>query len=302
MPEGDTIHRAAANLTRALVGRRVTSFQTVYAQLARFDDDAPLAGRTVEAVYAQGKHLLMRFSPSPRGGALTLRTHMRMSGSWHIYRPGDRWQRSRRDMRIVVATDAYEAVAFSVPVAELLDDRALARSPALRRLGPDLLSQDPGPAVNRSQVLREAPFDVAEAVRRFRARPDVPLSELLLDQSLVAGVGNIFRSETLFVAGLDPARTPASLSDAQLSELIATARRLMQANVRPGAEGAIVTYGLRRTTGRSRSADRLWVYGRRGKPCRKCGTPIAYKKMGIDARSTYWCPRCQPLPPIGSGA
>jgi endonuclease-8 len=278
LPEGDTIHRAAAALARALVGRRVTRFQAAYAQLVRIDDDTPLTGRTIESVRAEGKHLLMRFSASSDGGPLTLRTHMRMSGSWHIYRPGDRWQRPRRDLRILVATEAYEAVAFSVPVAEFLDDRALPRAPALGRLGPDLLAED---------------FDSAEALRRFRARPDQPVGELLLDQSVVCGAGNIFRSETLFVAGIDPARTPAALSDAELGEIVATARRLMRANVRPGAEGAIVTYGLQRPARRVHPADRLWVYGRGGRPCRRCGTPIAYRKTGLDARGLYFCPVCQ---------
>ena len=163
VPEGDTIYRAAATLARALVGRTVTRFETAYAQLARIDDDAPLAGRTIEAVWSEGKHLLMRFS-----GGHTLRTHMRMNGSWHIYRPGDAWQRPRRDLRILIETGpappdpatgattdpkGFVAVAFSVPVAELLDERALARSPALRRLGPDLLAETsipPSPARERA--------------------------------------------------------------------------------------------------------------------------------------------------------
>src|SRR6187549_3423505 len=113
MPEGDSIYRAARTLHRALAGRTITRFQSVFPQLNRVDDDAPLRGRTIEGVEARGKHLLFRFS-----GDLVLRTHMRMNGSWHIYRLGERWQRPRADMRIVVATAAYEAVAFTVPVAE----------------------------------------------------------------------------------------------------------------------------------------------------------------------------------------
>ena len=284
MPEGDTIHRAAATLQRALAGRVVTAFETAYAQLARFDDDVPIAGRTVESVRAEGKHLLMRFSEHPTrgGGPLTLRTHMRMSGSWHIYRPGERWQRSRRDMRVVVSTEAFLAVAFSVPVAEFLDDRALERDPTLGRLGPDLLGEG---------------FDAAEALRRARALPALPLSELLLDQSIVAGAGNVFRSEALFLAGLDPARAVGEVSDAQLAGLLATAARIMRANLNPAArrpEAGIVTYtGLRRTTGRGDPGARLWVYSRRGQPCRRCATPIAYRKTGPHARGLYFCPTCQ---------
>jgi endonuclease VIII len=302
MPEGDTIHRAAATLQRALQGRVVTGFETGYAQLARFDDDVPLRGRTVEWVRAAGKQLLMRFSSHPRGGgALTLRTHMRMSGSWHIYRPGERWQRPRRDMRIVVATEAYVAVAFSVPEAEFLDDRALHaapaareatagteeaplrsryRAPALRRLGPDLLGET---------------FDIDEAVRRARAGHSRPVSELLLDQTVAAGAGNIFRSESLFLAGLDPSRPIADLPDEKLRHLFAVAARIMRANVATGARGSgIVTAStLRRSTGRSDAGARLWVYGRRGKPCRRCGTPIAYEKTGPHARGLYYCRTCQ---------
>ena len=274
MPEGDTIHRAAATLAKALTGRTVTRFETGYAQLARADDQSPIAGRTIDEVRAEGKHLLMRFS-----GGLTLRTHMRMSGSWHIYRPGQRWQRPRSEMRVLIETDAYHAVAFLVPVAEFLDDHALERSPALRRLGPDLLGDE---------------FDPVQARQRLRAKPDQPLSEVPLDQSIAAGAGNVYRSESLFLAKLDPGRLASSVSDAEIEALFALLRKLMQANTATGASGQIVTYtGLRRTTGRSDPSERLWVYGRGNKPCRRCGAPIAYRKVGADARGLYFCPKCQ---------
>lgn len=291
MPEGDTIFRAASTLQRALAGRTVTRFETAYAQLARTDDQASLVGRTIEKVWSEGKHLLMRFS-----GGQTLRTHMRMNGSWHIYRAGDPWQRPRRDMRILIETgpapDAatgavgdprgFVAVAFSVPVAEFLDDRALERSPALRRLGPDLLAEG---------------FDPAEARARVRERPDRPIAEIPLDQSVAAGAGNVYRSEVLFLRGLDPARLTSSVSDEALEAMFALTRKLMRANVATSgsaADGQIVTYtGLRRTTRRSDPGERLWVYGRGGKPCRRCGTPISYKKTGPDARGLYFCSNCQ---------
>lgn len=292
MPEGDTIYRAAATLARALVGRTVTRFETAYAQLARIDGDAPLAGRTIEAVWSEGKHLLMRFS-----GGHTLRTHMRMNGSWHIYRPGDAWQRPRRDLRILIETGpappdpatgattdptGFVAVAFSVPVAELLDERALARSPALRRLGPDLLAET---------------FDPSVARERARAGPDRPISEIPLDQSVAAGAGNVYRSEVLFLCRLLPSRPTSSVSDGELEALFMLTRKLMRANISAtGAAGGpqIVTYtGLRRTTGRSDPGERLWVYGRAGRPCRRCGTPISYQKVGPDARGLYFCPSCQ---------
>ena len=126
MPEGDTIFRAARTLHRALAGKPVVRFETVLAQLSRVDDDSPIAGRTVERVRSVGKHLLVEFS-----GDLVLRTHMRMNGSWHIYRPGERWQRPRSAMRVVVETADFQAVAFDVPVAEFRTARALARDPAV---------------------------------------------------------------------------------------------------------------------------------------------------------------------------
>jgi endonuclease VIII len=196
MPEGDSIFRAARTLARALEGRTVTQFETAYAQLDRFDDQQAIAGRTVEKVEALGKHLLMRFS-----GGLTLRTHMRMNGSWHIYRPGERWQRPRRNMRVLIGTEAFVAVAFDVPVAEFLDDRALARSPELQRLGPDLLGVD---------------FDPAAALARLRARGQLPIHQALLDQTVVAGIGNVYRSELLFLTGLHPDTPVAGIAEEQM--------------------------------------------------------------------------------------
>ncbi len=343
MPEGDTIHRAAATLARALTGRTVTRFETAYAQLAAVDDQSPIAGRAIERIWAEGKHLLIRFS-----GALTLRTHMRMNGSWHIYRVGEPWKAPRRDLRILIESTApppaslptsassplppgkgppsaglatsassplppggppgerptgtarrvrgrsptipaapplesFVAVAFSVPVAEFLDDRALARSPTLRRLGPDLL----GPT-----------FDPAIARQRARAKPDQPMSEIPLDQSIAAGAGNVYRSEVLFLSGINPAAPLSAITDDRLDALFALTRKLLLANVATGttagSTGQIVTYtGLRRTTGRSDPGERLWVYGRGGKPCRRCGTRITFSKTGPDARVLYHCPHCQ---------
>jgi endonuclease-8 len=278
MPEGDTIHRAAATLARALVGRTVTRFETGYAQLARVDDDAPIAGRTVDDVRAVGKHLLMTFS-----GGLTLRTHMRMNGSWHVYRPGERWQRPRRAMRVLIETDAYVAVGFDVPVAEFLDDDELVRSRELRRRAEPTV-----PAPARSLV-------DPGIVPRARRIPDRPIGDVLLDQTVAAGVGNVYRCEVLFLCGVHPDRSVASLSDDALARLYATAEKLLRANVAPGSPAGIRTYaGLRRTTGRANPGERLWVYGRGGKPCRRCGTPIAFARRGPHARVTYFCSRCQP--------
>jgi len=283
VPEGDTIHRAAQTLHRALCGRTVTTFTSVFPHLTRIDDTTPLTGRTIERVEARGKHLLMWFS-----GDLVLRTHMRMHGSWHIYRPGERWQRPRHDMRIAIETDAFHAIGFSIPIAELTSSRELERTGPLQQLGPDILGND---------------FDADDAVARLRARSDVEIADALLDQTALAGIGNVYKSEVLFAAKVNPFTAVADVTDEQLHNLVAIATRFLRANV-PGRSGghsqaqdtdAIVTYtGLRRTTGRADPSARLWVYGRAGKPCRRCGTAISRRRQGPHARSTYWCEECQP--------
>jgi endonuclease VIII len=255
MPEGDTILRAATTLQRALAGKRVTRFESVYAHLARANDETPVAGQTIERVHAAGKHLLIVFS-----GGLTLRTHMRMNGSWHIYRPGERWQRPRSEMRIILATDDFVAVGFSIPVAEFLTERAVVRHTELRALGPDILAGD---------------FDMAEALTRMRARGSEEIANVLLNQRVIAGIGNIYKSESLFLAGVNPFRHVDELTDEQLSDIIASARKLMRASVAS-------TMPARRS-----------VYERSGKPCRRCRTTIEYRKQGPDARGTHWCPVCQ---------
>jgi endonuclease VIII len=273
VPEGDTIYRAARALDRALAGRTVSRFESVFPHLTRVDVDAPLRGRAVERVTSRGKHLLIWFS-----GNLVLRTHMRMNGSWHIYRPGERWRRPRHEMRIVIGAGDYEAVAFTVPVAEFVAASAVDRE--LADVGPDPLAAD---------------FDPSSAVSRLRARGEMEVAEALLDQSAIAGIGNIYKSEILFACGVNPFVRVADLPDDAVERVVAMAVRLMRANVVEGSSAAIVTYtGLRRTTGRSDSSARLWVYGRGGKPCRRCGTPVSHARQGAHARSTYWCDTCQP--------
>jgi endonuclease-8 len=267
VPEGDTIHRAAATLQRALAGKRVTRFETVFPQLARVDEDAPIAGRTIERVRAEGKHLVIELS-----GDLALRTHMRMNGNWHIYRAGEKWQRPHRDMRIVLGTDDFVAVAFNVPIAEFHDARSLARQSDIRQLGPDLARDD---------------FDRDEALRRIRARGADEIADVLLNQRVVAGIGNVLKSETLFIANVNPFRRVDSLAEDELARIIDAGVKLMRVNVHGSDPG-------RRTRSSLDPGEKLWVYGRGGEPCRRCGTPIAYRKQGRDVRGTYWCPRCQP--------
>lgn len=274
MPEGDTIFRTARTLHRALAGGRVTAFDTVLPALARVAEDSPIVGREVVGVRSVGKHLLIDLS-----GDLVLRTHMRMSGSWHIYRPGERWHRARSAMRVLIGTADYVAVGFDIPVAEFLTARQLARHAGLRALGPDLLDDA---------------FDAHEAVRRLGELTGRPLGDALLDQRALAGIGNVFKSEVLFLAGLDPFRSVGSVTTEELAKVVETARALLRANVIDAARVPAATWGgSRRTTRQIDPRARLWVYGRGGRPCRRCGTAIAYRKQGPDARGTYWCPRCQ---------
>jgi len=276
MPEGDAIFRTARTLHRALAGGTVVRFESVLPALTRVHEDTPITGRRVERVDAAGKHVLMHFS-----GPLVLRTHMRMNGSWHLYRPGERWQRPRRDMRIVVATEAFEAIAFNVPVAEFLDSRAESRQADLRAMGPDLLG---------------ASFDEDEAIRRIAARGGEAIADVLLDQRAVAGIGNVYKSEVLFICRVNPFTPAADVPGERRREVLRTARRLLQANVTT-LGGGITTYiGYRRGRGRDQ-AERRYVYGRARKPCRRCATPIEVRAQGPFARLTYWCPVCQPATP-----
>jgi endonuclease-8 len=275
MPEGDTIFRAARTLHRVLAGKQVTRFESVYPAITRIADDHPIVGRTIDSVSALGKHLLIAFS-----GGLTLRTHMRMNGSWHVYPAGARWQRPARDMRVLVGTRDAVAVAFNVPIAELLTTRELARHKEVQALGPDLLADD-------------TPFDRAEVIRRLRGRGREAIADALLNQHVVAGIGNVFKSEILFLAGVDPFTTAMALDDAALDRLVGIAREQLAANVMSQSQTLSPAVG-RRTTRSLDPREKLWVYGRGGKPCRRCGTAIRSKKTGLHARLTYWCPACQP--------
>jgi endonuclease VIII len=281
MPEGDTIYRTARTLQLGLGGQIVTRFESVLPKLSRIDDDEPLAGRTIEKVDSQGKWLLIHFSDD-----LILLTHMLMSGSWHIYRPGEEWQRPTGQMRIVIATEKLIAVAFLVPVAEFHTSESLARREGFKDLGPRLL---------------DAEVDEADVARRLRTRPELEIGVALMTQSLLSGIGNVYKSETCFACAVNPFRRVESLRDADLASLISTARKFLRANVSETSGDQIVTYtGMRRTTGRANPAARLWVYRRTGEPCRKCGGRIESRKQGVEARSTFWCPTCQPMPMVAA--
>jgi endonuclease-8 len=291
MPEGDTIFRAARTLERALAGQAVTRFASGHAQLADVDRAAAIRGRTVDRVEAAGKHLLMAFSPQPSAessresldglaGRLVLRTHMRMNGSWHIYRPGESWQMPARAMTILIETADWVAVAFNVHVAEFMRAGDRDRHRALATLGPDLLGA----------------FDPEQALALIRSQGRRPVHEVLLDQRVMAGIGNVYKSEILFLSRLHPDSAADAIDERAWRDLMTLAQKLLAANVADGAAGIVTYHGLRRTTGRMNPADRLWVYSRGGQPCRRCGTPIASRKDGDAARVTYWCPSCQSQP------
>lgn len=255
MPEGDTLFRTAATLQRWLAGRTVTAAATTVDRLPA----AKLVGQTVERVEALGKHLLIRLDSGQ-----VLHSHMKMTGSWHVYRSGERWRRPRSQARLTLGCGDRLAVCFNAPVVELLQPRAEEVHPALAGLGPDVLHD---------------PLDLDAICRRARGRPPhTPLGELLLDQRVAAGIGNIWRCEALFVEGLHPETPLAALGDDRLAALYATAARLMRAQLGP----------------LSGDDFRRWVYNRAGRPCRRCGATVEARRQGDLARTAYWCPRCQP--------
>lgn len=253
MPEGDVVFRTAATLRRWLGGRQITDAAS---RVAGLPADR-LLGRTVDTVDSFGKHLLLRLDSGQ-----ILHTHLRMSGSWHVYPVGQPWRRPERQARLVLRCGDRVAVCFNAPVVELLSPRAEHVHPSLMNLGPDVLAD---------------PIDAPEIRRRARANgAERAVGEVLLDQRVVAGIGNIWRCEALWTEGHNPWTPLSSLSDDQLDALMDTASRLMRANLGP--------------VGRP---ERHQVYGRAGQPCPRCGTLVQARPQGHHARTAYWCPGCQ---------
>lgn len=261
MPEGDTLFNTAARLRPALQGHSLVRFEA-----PRLRGDRPRLGSTITEVVAQGKNLLVHFD-----GGLVLRTHLMMTGSWHLYREGERWRKAPHLARAIVGADSgWVAVCFQAPVVETFHE-AGTKPDALAGLGPDLCL---------AESLRDDVIDaIVERVARF-STADTTLGEALLDQRIAAGIGNVYKSETCFVAGLAPG-TPIGAVDEPARRLVwTTAGRQLQANLGGGAR-------------RTHPAG-LAVYGRRGRPCYRCGTPIRSAAQGDQARRSYWCPTCQP--------
>jgi endonuclease VIII len=305
MPEGDTIFRAATTLRPVMEGGRIDDARIRDRQF----EVERIVGRTVVGVEARGKHLLMHIEsrvesresttgedslervpaasplPSPplqgegAGGntpgqrpglqASVLHSHMGMTGSWHVYHPGQAWLKPAHYASLWLSINNLEVICFSPKQLELLSADQFRRHPHLQRLGPDLLAES---------------FDEGAAVARFRTRNELPIGEAVMNQTLVCGIGNIYKSEVLFLMHFDPFTAVSQFSDEELRDMLATARRLMQRNCG----------GPRRTTRVDNSGSLLWVYGQSGRPCPKCGTLIQLRRQGEAGRTTCWCPDCQP--------
>ena len=259
MPEGDTVYRAARKLDQALSGQVLVRSDFRIPSLATSD----LSGATVRETISRGKHLLTRFDND-----LTLHTHLKMEGAWLVQPVGTRWRRPAHTARVVLHTRTTEAVGFSV-VLDLV--RTAKEDDLVGHLGPDLLGPD---------------WDPGRALERLSEDPTVPIGDALLEQRNLAGIGNVFKAELCFVAGVDPQTPVGAIPD--LPAIVAMSKRMLEANK---------DSATRITTGNRRPGRQLWVYGRRG-PCLRCGTRIRKEVQGPDGqeRVTYWCPTCQPLP------
>ena len=267
MPEGDTVWRAALHLDRALTGSRLVETDFRVPAHATLD----LSGQTVRGTVSRGKHLLTRIGgPADDGVGHTLHTHLKMEGAWHLYRPGTRWRRPAHEARVVLRTDEWTAVGFALGIVEVLPRDA--EDTVVGHLGPDLLGPD---------------WDEAEAVRRLLADPRRPVAEALLDQRNLAGIGNLYKSELCFLAGVHPRLPVAAVGD--LLRLVRRARSALEAN-KERVEQTL--------TGDTRRGRQTWVYRRDKQPCRRCGNRILVDSQGPQGqeRATYWCPSCQPEP------
>jgi endonuclease-8 len=263
MPEGDTLHRTAHTLARVLEQQRLVRVRASVPAIAH----AELAGHVVERVWAQGKNLLIRFDDGR-----ILHTHLKMRGSWHVYRPGERFQRPEHQARVILEVSDALAVCFAAPTVRLLVKGAEATDPYLTGLGPDLIPEQ---------------FDLQQAVSGLEALGELALGEALMTQTALSGIGNIYKSETLFICRLNPFRAVSEFDRETLARAVQCARELLQKNAQPGVPQRTTTSGI---------SGPYWVYRRTGEPCRVCGTLILMQRQGALHRSTYYCPSCQTKP------
>jgi endonuclease VIII len=268
MPEGDSLENLARWLGPALVGARL-----VGVWLRPHGEVTSLRGRTVASVAAIGKNLVVRFDDER-----SLIVHLGMYGRW---RQQARGTRSSRAASVRIETEAAVFVCTRARRADLVASRWESRHPGLERLGPDLLDDE---------------CDMTAIVARARRSPAPTVGELLLDQRVAAGIGNVYKSEALFLEHTDPRRRPATLEDDALTAIYSRARELMRANLRPGGR---ITVNPSAAPQRVPKSERYWVYRRAGSPCRRCRSAIELVRQGDAARSSYFCPRCQPLEGVG---
>ena len=289
VPEGDVVLRTARRLHAALAGRPLTKSDLRWPSLATAD----LTGRQVLEVVATGKHLLIRMDgglgrPDPTIGALTLHSHLRMEGSWHLHRTGQRWSGARAEhgIRVILANQEWTAIGHRLGMLDLVATRD--ESSVVGHLGPDLLAPN---------------WNLDQATERVASNPDRSIGEVLLDQRVVAGIGTFYLSEACFVRGVNPWLPVRALTSeragsgdvTRLRELLATAQRLMAANLERGTQV---------TTGDTRRGHEQWVHSRSGRPCRRCGAMVRVAALGKapNQRVAFWCPSCQPgLVPTDSG-
>lgn len=256
MPEGDTIRSAANRVGAALIDREIESIATPHPRFGRDGWPERLAGRRVRAVDAHGKHLMMRFE-----GGLTIHSHLRMTGAWGVYPRGKRWHRGPHRAWLVIRTAAHDVVEFDGPVLELMTDGRSRFDPRIAQLGPDVLADE---------------FDEPGFVKRLRQDdPTRTLGDALLDQRIVAGLGNIWKAEGCFAAQIDPWRRIRDVSDDEALAVIRAVRPLMQESVASGFPKTVQ------------------IYKRTERPCPRCGGRVRARGQGDDNRTTYWCPGCQ---------
>jgi endonuclease-8 len=264
MPEGDTLHRTAHTLNRVLGKQRLIRVQSSVPAILHAD----LAGHVVEDVTALGKNLLIRFDDGR-----VLHTHLKMRGSWHVYRPGERFQRPEHQARVVLDVGDALAVCFAAPTVRLLAAHTAQNDSHLAGLGPDLIPDE---------------FDEARAVEGLLALSELTVGEAVMTQTALSGIGNIYKSETLFLCHVNPLSPVSQLGREAATSIVRKARELLRFNTH--------TSSNRRTTTSGRTDSPYWVYKRSGKPCRVCGKPVLMQRQGPTRRSTYFCPVCQGKP------
>ena len=266
MPEGDTIFRTAVVLRRVLAGQRVTGFEITAPKVSLAARGEPIVGSLVDAVEANGKHLFIIFGTPKR---VVLHTHMKMSGSWHVYRPAERWWEPESEARVVIRTENAVAPCFHPPIVELLTEKELGLHRVVSQLGPD--------------IIRDG-FDMDEAIRRLRSNEDRDIATALLDQRAISGIGNVFKVEALFLGRTSPWAQVRDLDDAKLRDLVEHARTLIRLN-RGG--------GPRRTHFALNASERMWVDERAGLPCHVCGTMVESGWHPDEVRKSWFCRTCQ---------